>query len=100
MRNCEDADAAAPRVGCGCRSCYMTREQSLDPRLIGLLRDRRFGTSPSIQMVERPVMEYLAGRLDYGALYMAIIEGLLKFSDGWFADHLKAIQMRPKFPEP
>lgn len=95
---CEEADATAPRVGCGCRCCYMAREQALDPRLRTLTYERIRGLgigSPSAHMIERPIMEYLAGRLDYGLLHIEIIRALLKFSDDLFTQQMRLVETKP-----
>ena len=83
MRKCEEADADAPRPGCGCRECYRERERYLDPRLIRLCG---VGTiSSNARMVVHRVLEmYLVGHIEWAGLYTEIIERLVELDEKTF----------------
>jgi hypothetical protein len=86
---CEEIPANAPRVGCGCRRCYRARETSLDPRLLALATYQSpivlgLSHSPSRDLLLRGLREYLAGRLDFGALHLTLITGLMELGDNQF----------------
>lgn len=79
---CMEDGSPVPRVGCGCRECYLTRETSLDPRLL----EMGYGHGSSKVKISREVirdilMRYLEGRIDYGALHIGIITALAKRLD-------------------
>lgn len=80
----EQEDVDAPRVGCGCRICYKTRELSVDPRLLMMAHGVRSNilypekNIPPIaqHIIYKHIVGYLYGRMDYGALNVSIIQGL------------------------
>jgi hypothetical protein len=105
---CEDVEEAAPRVGCGCRNCYRTREMSLDPRLIALARDP-IGQSLSAigymaqHHLHQHLTAYCMGRLDYGALHLGIIRSLMKLAGDLQEQVLTTARITPaltRFPAP
>lgn len=86
---CYEKDVEAPRVRCGCENCYRTRERRLDPDLMALARrDYSISTITSArssrEIVYRCIMEYLVGRVDYGAMHLGIIKALMEFADKQF----------------
>lgn len=87
---CEAQEATAPRIGCACRSCYRAREASLDPRLIELVLVREtwkpgFVTiSRGREILRLGVDSYLAGRIEWAALYIDIIRALIEDNDKLF----------------
>jgi hypothetical protein len=102
MRKCYEEDVTAPRVGCSCRACYDAREITLDPRLIALARERHFEPglrfSPARDAVYQCLQMYLMGRIDWGALYPAIIDALVKQNDDAYGRLLKLAELQAPAP--
>ena len=97
---CDAADQSAPRVGCDCRSCYVMRERSLDPRLIELARENhRDFISPARHILHRCLDTYVMGRIEWAALHVEIIEALVKLSDDQYKREL-ALAMASKLVNP
>lgn len=80
---CYEQDVEAPRVGCACHECYKVREGSLDPRLLELAYQPPMGVRIQVsrEVLRRCLIEYCAGRVDYGALYVGIIKALMELAD-------------------
>ena len=101
MYRCEEKNAEAPQVGCGCRDCYRARERSLDPRLIELVNERMrpmmVVVKPSTEILHRAIQGYCAGRIDYGALHLNIIKSLMEALDREFESTL-AMKRVQQFP--
>lgn len=97
MTHCQDEDAEAPRVGCGCRSCYHTRENALDPRLLAMVRVQPMSVrvSMSHEILRRYLIDYCAGRLDYGLLHVAIIKALVELADHQFEQTMELVSRLP-----
>jgi hypothetical protein len=78
MRQCDDADRDAPRVGCDCRECYLARRQSLDPDLLALINEQSFKVtaSPARHIIHHLTAQYLTGKLEWAVLYLSIIRAL------------------------
>lgn len=98
MPDCHEVDVPSPRIGCSCRECYYARERSLDPRLISLAREHHIGViptfSPAHETVYRGLQGYLAGRIEWGSLYIEIIDALVKQSDDAHGRLLKMSSMQ------
>ena len=100
QRRCEDAPSDAPRPGCGCRACYVTREDMLDPFLREVCRSVHF-YNPAVrngrsrEIVYRYVMNYLSGRIEWAGLYPAITEALLGECDRMFQFEMARIKTAP-----
>lgn len=95
---CSLADELAPRISCGCRECRTARERALDPRLLTMaFYDRSsIRISASTEILHRALDAYLSGRLDYGALHMAIITALVELSDRQFGEIMRLVAIRPE----
>jgi|HubBroStandDraft_1064217.scaffolds.fasta_scaffold02120_8 hypothetical protein len=81
---CCETDEPAPRVGCACSGCYHAREMALDPRLLELARPDYVSLTdvrPSKAIVQRALMHYLRGEIDYGLLHLTIIKALMDQND-------------------
>ncbi len=95
---CQDTDEPSPRVGCRCRDCFRVREFGLDPRLRELAHRQPLSitqVTPSSDLVYRGVTEYLAGRMDYGALHISIIKALMELADKQFDQTMKMASLMP-----
>lgn len=98
IQRCDGApDEAAPRITCSCRSCYVARRNSLDPRLVDLIRVPSIGPSNGLSRatVERKIDHYLAGRLEWAVLYIEIIELLLVENERLSNSLLRAASLAP-----
>ena len=95
----EDEDVVAPRVGCGCQSCYRTREASLDPRLVELALYSPRATVVDLprEILRRQLIHYCSGRLDYGLLHLSIIKALMELAG---RAQQQALDMAARMPQP
>lgn len=97
--DCEAEEATAPRMGCGCRACYRAREAALDPRLIEVIRDAWkpgiVTVGPGSEIVRRAVDGYLAGRVEWAALYVEIIRALLEANERLFKQVTDILNRQP-----
>ncbi len=90
---CDENNAAAPRVGCGCLRCYRARERFLDPELIQMCFADRI--TPTRTILHRCLTAYLGERVEWAALYPEIIKTLIEYSDEAFERETRTAQLQP-----